>query len=156
MGHFKQWLFNEDIAESPDAFGDLFYPTDAGDYAYASSDPSEHWWLQWKWWQEKRHGRKFHNIDQKEFEKRNYTSIKSLDMPDLSDKSWRHKEVDNPSVEVETDVEMGARKWGKNAKENKLQVYRPMRGIVLPLDQIFGDKPSGKYPQAASTDRWRK
>jgi len=158
MASFKQWLITEDITDDPDAFGDLFYPTTAGDYAYVSSDPTEHWWLQWKWTNEKDLGRSFHNIDAEEFEKRDYVAIQSNDMPAASGSGWKHRRERHAPLSVRRHYDLGQKKIAKHGadKTSFLGNNHGMKGYYLPLDQIFGDKPSGQWPEQAANTRWRR
>jgi hypothetical protein len=157
MGKFKFWLLTEDIANDLDVMGNLFYPTTAGDYMYAVSEPIEHWWLQWKW-NEAKHklGRKFYNIDTEDFEKRDYVAIQSEDMPDAGDGFWKHRpDKDKPAISVKRHCDLML-KIGKNSKNIKKLDGVLMKVFVKPLEDIFKDKPSGKWPSAASNKRWDK
>ena len=152
---FKDWLVLEDFdANDSDQIGDLFYPTNAGDYAYAANDPGEHWWLQWKWAQEQQQGRPFHNIDTKEFEKRGYVAVQSTSLPDGP---WKNKKDQGSSVEIKKLDDLGPLKIGKNSKDRK---YIKTKGVMvqwtLPLEKMFGDEPSGKWPEAASDKPWSR
>lgn len=152
---FKHWLLTEDFkATDSDATGDALYPTNAGDYAVAADNPLEHWWLQKKWDQEKKQGRQFYNIDQDEFLNRGYTAIQSLTMPD---KRWRHKpdrKADVKIVQVKDLQQIGVAKDSKS--RNPVMPQAAMLQWILPLDDIFKDKSSGKWPEMASNKRWRK
>ena len=91
---FSEWLLNESGGGS-DAGSDFFYglilyPSDAFDFGPASSDPPEHWYLQRRWRKEEQEGRKFHNIDNKEFQQRTYRAVYSRSMPDTKPGFWRN------------------------------------------------------------------
>lgn len=151
---FKDWLINEDFAATDsNQTGDIMYPTNAGDYAYAANDPAEHSWLQWKWDQEKKQGRKFHNINQKEFEKRSYSSVKSLTLPD---KEWKHAKDNKPNLKTVTMSDLDILAIGKNSKDKPTLSPKVMIQWVLPLDKIFGDKNSGKWQDAAKNKEWKE
>ncbi len=150
---FKNWLITEDFhASDSNQIGDALYPTNAGDYAYAANDPSEHSWLQWKWDQEKKEGRKFFNIDQEEFDKRGYVALKSLTMPD---DRWKHRSEQRPNISVVQVKDLSQVGIGKDSKDHNQLSHKKMIQWILPLDQIFKDKPSGKWPEASSDKRWR-
>lgn len=158
MQTFKQWLLTEDIEDDTDAFGQFFMPTTAGDYLYAASDPTEHWWLQWKWAQEREviH-RPFHNIDAKEFEKRDYVAMQSETMPAASGPGWKHKpDVNSKNISVHRHYDLGQRKIAKHGADTNafLTGNQGLTGYRLPLDQMFGDKPTGKWPEQAEDKRW--
>lgn len=151
---FKEWLLTEDFeATSSDLTGDIFYPTNAGDYAYASNLPAEHWSLQWKWKQEKEQGRKFHNIDQEEFEKRGYVAPHSLTMPT---ERWRHKPDQKPNLKSVKTKHLVSYGISKNSQKANLLPQIAMVQCVSPLNKIFGDDSSGSWPKAALNQRWNK
>lgn len=151
---FKHWLLTEDFhASDSDLTGDAMLPTNAGDYAYANNSPVEHNWLQWKWDQEKKQGRSFHNIDVDEFIKRGYVSVQSMSMPD---KRWRHRNDSSPNLAVMPSEDLTQIGVGKDSKQIQFIQPKTMIQWVLPLDQMFKDKPSGKWQSAAEDTRWRK
>lgn len=157
MKSFKQWLIKEDIAHDLDATGDLFYPTTGGEYLYASSEPMEHWWLQYRWDQEKSQGRKFHNIDQKEFDQRKYVTIQSTEMPDAGDGFWEHKPKNKPSVKIVKFADFVSKGVAKDSKTPKILKGKPLVKIQYNWKNIFGDdgKP-GKWPEAAVDKEWKR
>lgn len=151
---FKAWLIKEDFAATDsDLTGDAMYPTSAGDYAYAANSPTEHSWLQWKWDQERKQGRKFYNINQKEFEKRGYLTMKSITMPE---KEWKHQKDSRPNLKPVKISDLNQLSIGKNSKNKPVLTSKKMLQWVLPLDQMFGDKTSGKWPDAAENSEWRE
>jgi hypothetical protein len=150
---FRDWILNEDFnATSSDLTGDLFYPTNAGDYPYVTNKPVEHWWLQWKWDQEKRQGRKFYNIDQEEFDKRGYVSLQSKTMPD---KKWTHKPDSRSNVETIKTPDLIQIGVGKDSNDIKKLVSVPTISVTYPLDKIFKDTPSGKWQKLACDKKWK-
>jgi hypothetical protein len=155
MMTFKEWLLLEDMsAGDDDLTGDLFYPTQAGDYVYATNDPHEHRWLQWKWDQERKQGRKFHNIDQQEFEKRGYSNVHSPLMPEAGSGHWKHRANERKTLEVEKHDDLMQYGCWKNSKTPNPLHGNVMIQVTNPLDRIFKDKTSGKWPEAASSKRW--
>jgi len=154
MRSFKEWLLKEDIANDLAADGDLMHPTNAGDAMYAFSEPVEFSWLQWKWGQERKQGRKFINIDIDEFDKKGFIAIQSNDMPDTSPGFWQHKESDTPSTTPHKHFDVIIRGVAKNSKETVTIPNKGLVKVVLPLDKMFNDKPSGKWPEAAVDKSW--
>ena len=143
---FKEWLLLEDIASGEDdPNGDFLYPTDAGDYAYVTNSPQEHQWLQWKWRQEKKQGRKFHNINQPEFDKRTYVSMKSNTMPEAGSGFWKHKPDGAENVEAKKTDDLQAFGYWKNSKTPRILTNPAIIQVTQPLEKIFGDAPSGKF-----------
>lgn len=151
---FKEWLIKEDFgATDSDLTGDAMYPTNAGDYAYAANNPVEHSWLQWKWDQEKKQGRKFHNIDQKEFEKRGYATLHSITMPD---KEWKHSSDKRPNMKLEKISDLDLIGIGKKSSDKPTLGAKAMVQWYYPLDKMFGDKGSGNWPEAAVDKEWKE
>lgn len=151
---FKQWLLKEDFGNIDNSQNaELFIPTNAGDYAYAASDPGDHFWLQWKWSQEFDNGRKFHNIDTKEFQKRHYVNIESLTMP--KDR-WIHKSDKSENIKVsklDRFIPLGI----SRDSNNHLEI--PQKSMIqgyLDLDKMFKDSGSGKWQSEASDKRWKQ
>lgn len=151
---FKTWLLTEDIASDSEAFGDVLYPSTAADYPYAVSDPTEFWWLQWRWEMDKdKIGRPFHNIDEKEFRSRKYVAIQSTELPD-SEKEWTHKPSKDSTQSVHTHNSLIMKKIGKNSKEQKKLPDNIYLSIDGRLEQHFGDKDQNKWPEAAPDTDW--
>lgn len=150
---FREWLITEDIAQDSEAHGDVMYPSIAGDYAFAVSDPTEFWWLQWRWKMDKKLGRKFHNIDQNEFEKRKYVA---LGCPNMPDQEWKHQEDRRSALSVNTVSHLRFKKIGKDSKENKFLPSKGYLSIDGKLEKIFNDQHTGTWQQMASDSDWTK
>lgn len=109
---FKNWLLNE-ASNVGDGSWALLYPTRAGDYPAASSEPLELRWLQKKWKIGDESSRPLYNIDLKSFDKIKYVVPKSVTMPD--DKPWKHRPDNRPNIEVLTGQDLY--KLAPNKKE---------------------------------------
>lgn len=98
--NFREWLaINEEenrVWPGSEKYGanannidwDLVYPTTAGDYVGAVSNPKKFWWMQWEWERGAEIGRPLDNIDRGVL-RRQYVSLNSKTAPD--DQTWRHK-----------------------------------------------------------------
>lgn len=155
MGSFKHWLLKESIAADNETFGDVQYVSQPSDYPYSTSDPNEFYWLKWRWKMDRRIGRPFHNIDVDDFERRKFISVGSADMPDAGDGFSKHKPSNRPSQVVKTHDTLGMLD-GTNSKNLKSVSSPKYLSIDGELEQRFGDKHSGKWPQAASDIDWTK
>ena len=156
MLSFREFLLLEDIGQDSESFGDVLHPSSAGDYMYAVSDPIEFWWLQWRWEHDKKIGRKFHGLDPESIQKVPYVTLQSTDMPDLSDKPWKHKKGNNPSQKVEKVHRLSIRGFGKHSKDNKLTPNLPYFSVDGDLEHYFKDKHSGKWPEQAADTDWTR
>lgn len=155
---FKEWfkdqLLNEDFGSfDSDNDSELFIPTTAGDYAYANNNPGDLWWLQWRWGTAKQQGRKFHNIDQPKFDKVMFTSLASNSMPDTKPGFWKHSSKERPNITVKSG-DLAQNGINKTSDKTNVLKSKPMVQWWSPLDQMFGDKPSGKWPEAAKDKPW--
>ena len=180
---FKDWLISERVAETghagaggPEAaskytggtFGgsmwDLLYPTSPADYQWASAYPLEHFWLKWKFKRGEEIGRPLHNVDNKEFQQRFFTTLESPTAPDGGDGFWKHKDdKDAPSTKVVKDVDLVWIGDGKTSKDTK-----PIEGYNFDnpfgahdmwpwypdreeyLEKIFGDRATLKWPEVSA------
>lgn len=142
---FKDWIISEKVAES-------------GHAGY----PEEFFWLKWKFDRGEELGRKLHNVDNKEFQKRLFTTIESPTAPDGGDGFWKHKDDKNaPSTKVVKNVDLVWIGDGKTSKDNKpIEGYmfnHPFGGVddLWPwypdrekyLEKIFGDRATLKWPE---------
>lgn len=143
--NFKEWLLKEDVEYQGDLTGDLFIPTNADDYSYSNSDPGDLWWLQWKWDQERKHGRKFIGIDLDAFEKIKYLSLKSNTLP--NNLSWKHREDNRTNLDA-----LEISNLNQLGFDGEILKQRPMVTMPLPLDKIFKDKNSGSWQQMAKDE----
>jgi hypothetical protein len=152
---FKQFfLLNEDIAKDTEAHGDVLYPSIAGDYAPAVSDPTEFWWLQWRWKHDKKLGRKFYNIDELDLRKRQYVALQSTDMPESDE--WINKKDKSSAQKVFTHKTLHFRKIGKDSKDHEMLPNKGYFSIDGQLERYFKDKESGNWPEMAEDSDWTK
>jgi|APSaa5957512535_1039671.scaffolds.fasta_scaffold28798_4 hypothetical protein len=166
---FKEWLINEDGFGGGSGGGsswDLLYPTIAGDYASAVSEPLEHYFLQWKWDRgtDPDIGRVLHNIKNDDFQRVDYSSVESTTMPDAGEGFWKHKEDDGSKSSTKP-YRLPELKWlcmGETSKDTKyvdmenagkIKIWSGAGGPTsihddTDLDQIFHDEDrhSHKWP----------
>jgi hypothetical protein len=160
---FKNWLLNEDgFAGAGGNSWDVLYPTYADDYPHVAGAPLDHMWLQFRWDRGMELGRRLINIDNKEFQKRGYTSIESTTAPPAGDnKKWKHKTDDGTKSSMRV-VTMDRLPWladGKSADQTKAldksTTYRNWTGAGgstgyeadCDLNDIFHDEPEHKWPE---------
>ncbi len=143
--NFKDWLLKEDVEYQSELTGDLFIPTSADDAPSSFSDPSDLWWLQWKWDQESKHGREFFGIDLDSFQKIKYLSLKSNTLP--NNQSWKHQEDNRPNFDV-----LKVNDFDSLGFDGKILKHKPMVTMPLPLEKIFKDKNSGSWQQMAKDE----
>lgn len=155
---FKEWLINEQEGDDGDGeegvTWDLLYPTKASDYVNAVKNPRSHYFLQWRWNRGEELGRPLYNIDNKEFQKRGYVSVKSTEMPSATQR-WEHKDNEvTSSLEIIKQTRPNLLGVGKNSEDInviKKPLYLHPFGVNPKyepdsLNSIFHDKPTGKYP----------
>lgn len=157
---FKEWLISE--AGGPDGGSNFFYglqlyPSDAFDYVYSTNNPPEHYFLQKRWELEREEGRKFHNINEPEFQKIGYVSVKS-NMPDADGGFWQHQaDQAGGSTKPVYHRHLENLAFGKNSKDiKKLNHVNPP--LKLDLDGLFGDRGTNSVPTLSKDfdQPWRK
>lgn len=135
---FKEWLLLEDDDASQFFYALTLYPSDAFDGANAFNDPAEVWSMQTRWEIESRNGRKFHNIDKKEYSSKKYNSINSPTMPSVNGGFWRHRSSERPNLELKpTDLKFVG--YGKTG-DRKNFLSKRNKDLKFDLKNIFGDE----------------
>lgn len=131
---FKEFLLTEEGGGGHGSdffYGLQLYPSDAGDYAWANDEPSELYFLQRRWQNEKKQGRKFHNINEPEFQKVGFISVQD---ENGTPKVVKHKHLISLAI-------------GKNSEDRrKLTTENPQ--LSFDLDSLFGDKGTNSVPKA--------
>jgi hypothetical protein len=159
---FKKWLIKEEASGGDTGssffYGLQLYPTDAFDFTPASSHPAEHWFLQSRWETERKDGRKFHNIDEPEFQRRGYVSVSSSDLPGAGSGFWKHKANNKSYLKVHKEESPTIMAISKSGLEKNAKLTTVNDPLIIDVDKIFGDKGTGKPQQlSASFDKpWTK
>ena len=145
MARFKDWLITEDGGDEGSNwfYGNSVYPTDASDWQYDVTCPSDFSLLQARWQKEcDEWGRKFHGLDPNSTIKHKFTSVYSKTMPDLSDKGWKHNPKERKDVDIDQNAQMvviGDRK--NHAKINS--VLNKSNDLIDKTDEL--NKTFGKF-----------
>ena len=177
---FREWLITEDEGDGGEHDGshwDLIIPTRADEFPGDSINPRRVKFFQWKLKRGEEIGRPLHNIDNKEFQKRDYRSIEATTAPDCDEDFWTHKDDgSSPSTKVvKVDKkEFSFLGYGKNADDVKLIdkynfVPNELKHSLWSsydkapdanLEKTFGDEISGDFPHIDNLkkfdDDWTK
>lgn len=108
---FKQFLLNEESSFADSGsdwfYGNMLFPSDAGDWPYAQPYPSDFTLLQSRWQKERDEwGRKFYNLDVDKVLKTKYTAVYSNTMPDADGGFWKHDPTDRPNLKIDNDAKL--------------------------------------------------
>lgn len=138
---FREFLYLEagfSDAGSDWFYGAYLYPSDAFDWPDAINRPADFKFVQNRWEKEEKMGRPFHNLDTRSTYAAKYTSVISTDMPDSSDKPWRHSNKNSGlKIDRNTDIKLiGFSKTGKKA--NVLTKSNDLLDKTDELNRIFG------------------
>lgn len=152
---FKKWLLNEagfDDSGSDWFFGNYLLPSDAFDWPYAYSSPSDFLFLKSRWEGDRKQGRKFINIDLDSTLKTKFVTLKSNTMP--NEENWIHKKDDRPNITVDNNAWFGLIGIGeKSDNVNKLVKLNDLLDMTDELNQTFG-KFTPKYTKEAEDSPW--
>ena len=150
----------ESVLEEGDFLGSGFhvYPTIAPDWNQAQDSTKKIKLVKDRWQEEEPH-LKFHNIDLDSINKIPFKSVNSRNMPDIGDGFWKHKPDNNEegSVKIEDSPDMDSYGIAPHADElldvdHGQKTTHPFgnQSTEQPdhrLGKIFGDTPSGKFPE---------
>lgn len=140
---FKEFLLREDLNADPGSswfYGNQLLPSDAYDGAESFAEPAEMKFLQTRWNLEKKLGRKFDNIDLKNWEGRKFTSVYSNTMPDCGDGFWKHDPTERPNLRIDHDAQLELQGHRVRADiANILWKINPMIDKEDELNRIFGE-----------------
>lgn len=155
--NFKNWLIEEGEFINT---GFFLYPTVADDYNDVTQSARHFQVLQHKWDAEK-NKLKFHNIDVNRFLDREFTNVSSTTLPEVGEGKWEHKPDDGSESSVEVDKMGELSMYGISKSPHKIDVDPIPDDVSLDygIDSLFGDKPSGKYPEIDEKEMdkaWRK
>lgn len=121
-------------------YGNSLYPSDAFDWIYDISHPSQFAFLKARWKKERDEWkRKFYNLDVQDTLNKKFTSLTSITMPEPDGGFWRHSEKERPNIKVDNDAELELIGSGKTAKvPSVLWKSNPKIDKTDELNKIFG------------------
>jgi hypothetical protein len=139
---FKEFLvleFGFSDSGSDWFYGNYLYPSDAFDWPYTFSEPADFKFLQRRWQNERKEGRKFHNLDVADTLDTKFVSVYSNTMPEAGDGFWKHKPDNRPNVTVDRNAPMKLQGHRKSA--DRPHVLTKSNNLIdkkSELNQLFG------------------
>lgn len=158
---FKQFLLNEDLSADDGShwfYGSQLFPSDAYDWPEAYPSPAEMKFLLARWDKEKKLGRKFINIDQKNASKQKFTSVYSATMPDSSNEPWKHKSDSRSNLEIDRNAHLELQGHRTRAEiANILWKPNPQIDNEKQLNKLFGKFKPNPYnlPDDFDKEPWK-